>query len=180
MPDRSTTRDTSRTFAKRDEAPHWKPTALSSSPGASQPRRSLSRLKAEPVSFLNSNATARQWLQTHAPDCLAMDASVDKAYGKALAAARKQLVRLYVKRYHDVRLRGKALIYRAIKLDTINELITSHLGNFWSFEPGGAQVLGRPLGDEKQNEFLLCAEVQFSDIDWVVGFVSFMGFGEDQ
>jgi len=73
---------------------------------------------------------------------------------------------------------GRIKVYRAIRVETINEIRWNCIGKSWSFTEKGAGIYGNaPSGGV---DIIIEAEVEPKDIDWEYGFTSYMYYGSDQ
>jgi hypothetical protein len=91
---------------------------------------------------------------------------------------------MYVDKYNKLKNEYNITIYRLIKLNSINDLDLTNIGKHWSFEESGVGAYGEQhpkRGMMSTGEpFVLEAEVNPKDIDWIYGFNSFIWYGEDQ
>lgn len=91
---------------------------------------------------------------------------------------------MYVDKYNTLKNEKFVTIYRLIKLNSIDDLDTTNIGKHWSFEKSGVGAYGEQHPNRGMmstgEPFVLEAEVNPKNIDWVYGFHSFIWYGEDQ
>ena len=94
------------------------------------------------------------------------------------------LISLYVDKYNELKNENVVTIYRLIKLNNLNDLDVEDIGKHWSFEKEGVGDYGsthpKQTKGPHSKSYILTANVNPQDIDWVYGFYSFIWYGEDQ
>jgi hypothetical protein len=90
----------------------------------------------------------------------------------------------YVDIYHGAKRKNEIEIYRALVLNSADDLDLNNIGKHWSFKKEGAGVYGggHPMAGmfKDGRSFLLTGIVNFKDIDWLYGFHSYVWYGESQ
>ena len=131
----------------------------------------------------NNRKSIKQWIENNAPDSLFDDeGELDTDFVNKDGDNIEDLIDWYTSKYNEVKNEGSATLYRAVRLDSINQLDKNNIGEFWSFEKDGASNYGAGgKRDVKEGDlFLIEANVNFEDINWEEGFYSFLAYGREE
>lgn len=130
--------------------------------------------------FLENSDSAWDWAQKNIPDLMAEE-EAQTAEEKAYLSIYKERAMAYSDFYNSIKDKKEIIVYRMIRVGSIDELNWEELGVYWSFKKSGAQVLGDAPGRGDYNrDVLISAKISPQVIDWEHGFTSFMYYGEDQ
>ena len=94
----------------------------------------------------------------------------------------KDRVSLYCDKYNKIKNKGNIVIYRVIRVLSLDDIGWDDIGTHWSFKKEGAGAYGdiRPGIRRKGTDILLTGVTKVENIDWEYGFTSFMYYGENQ
>jgi hypothetical protein len=89
----------------------------------------------------------------------------------------------YQQKYYEEKSNNNVIVYRAICVDSVDDINFKNIGMWWSFEEGGVGCYGSGSSREMEkskNMIVLKGIVDSENIDWEYGFISFLYYGDSQ
>jgi len=121
---------------------------------------------------LTNFENSKNWALNHGPEDIDKNWK-DPMTGKDL----DEIIYMYINKYKSIIKETEIEVYRMIMLDDISLMNLKNVGVFWSFEKSGVGVYG---GGKGSKVFVLTAEINTKDIDWIQGFYSFLSYGPSE
>jgi hypothetical protein len=89
---------------------------------------------------------------------------------------------LYSQKYNETIKNPNVVLYRAIKILSLDDIDWESIGTHWSFNKKNAGTYGEMYQNvlKKGFDVILTGIANTKDIDWEYSFTSFMYYGEDQ
>jgi hypothetical protein len=128
---------------------------------------------------LTDASAALSWARRHALNAFRLLGQSSHLSKAGLLRRAKKRVKQYVDFYRFTARVGHVRLWRAVRLESIGDLNTERIGQYWSFRPNGARQYHLCVGRRTEfgRVYILTAVARQEDIDWGHGFVSYMIYG---
>jgi len=147
------------------------------------------KIAKESASFLSTPEQAWEWAKENVDvevteDTLQEDLLSDseRAILEIQLDNYQEKAALYSNKYNQIKNAGRVVVYRGVRVVSMDDIDWSNIGTHWSFEKSGAGVYGEVRRHVRRRglDVLLTGLINAEDIDWEYSFTSFMYYGEEQ
>lgn len=149
----------------------------------------LFKIANEPAPFLSTPEKAWIWAKENVDISITEDSLNDPSLPDFQKAAYErdienniELAETYSYKYNQIKNSNNLVVYRAIRVLSLDDVNWSKIGTHWSFEKNGTGCYGCIDGivNQKGIVIVLTGVTSPKNIDWEYSFTSFMYYGRDQ